>query len=98
MTVDSRRSKMVTFRVSMEEYQSLEAACLERRVRSISESARAALRQWIGETRSSTVLDGELQQVERRIQVLAKEIDRLQHLVREQKTAPLGTTTAQQVA
>ena len=95
MTVDSRRSKMVTFRVSMEEYQSLEAACMARRVRSISESARAAVRQWIGETSSSNPLDGELQQVERRIQVLAKEIDRLQHLARLQNTIPFGTTTAQ---
>jgi len=95
MTVDSRRSKMVTFRVSMEEYHSLEAACMARRVRSISESARAAVRQWIGETSMSNPLDGELQQVERRIRLLAQEIDRLQHLARLQKAMPLGTTTAQ---
>ena len=95
MTVDSRRSKMVTFRVSMEEYHSLEAACMERRVRSISESARAAVRQWIRETSSSNPLDSELQQVERRIRTLARELDRLQRLARLQKAMPLGTTTAQ---
>jgi hypothetical protein len=86
---------MVTFRVSMEEYHSLEAACMVRRVRSISESARAALRQWIGETSVSEPLDGELQQVGRRIDVLAKELERLQHLARLRKTVPFGTTTAQ---
>jgi hypothetical protein len=86
---------MVTFRVSADEYQSLEAACTARRVRSISESARAAVRQWIGEAPSSNALDGELQQVERSIQVLAKELDRLQHLARPQKSTPIGTTTKQ---
>ena len=95
MTAGLRRSKMVTFRVSMEEYQSLEAACMARRVRSISESARAALRQWIGETSASNPLEGELQQVERQIQVLAKEIDRLQNMARPREVKPLGTATTQ---
>jgi hypothetical protein len=95
MTVDSRRSKMVTFRVSMEEYHSLEEACMARRVRSISESARAAVRQWIRETSLSDPLDGELQRVESRMHVLAQELERLQHLARLRKTMPLGTTTAQ---
>jgi hypothetical protein len=95
MTVDSRRSKMVTFRVSMKEYHSLEAACMARGVRSISDLARAALQQWIGETPLSNPLDGELQQVERRIQVLAKELERLHQLVQLQKPMPLGKTTAQ---
>jgi len=95
MTLDSRRSKMVTFRVSMEEYHSLEAACMARRARSISESARAAVQQWIGETSSSKPLDGELHHIERRIHVLALGLDRFQHLVRLGKAMPLGTTTAQ---
>jgi hypothetical protein len=95
MTVASRRSKMVSFRVSMEEYQLLEEACMARRVRSISESARDAVRQWIGVNASSGPLDGELQQVERRIHALAKELERLQHLARVQSVMPFGTTAAQ---
>jgi len=95
MTVDSRRSKMVTFRVSMEEYHSLEAACIERRVRSISELARAAVQQWIRESSLPNPFHDELQQVERRIQVLAKELERLQYLVQLQKAIPSGKPTAQ---
>jgi hypothetical protein len=94
-TVDSRRSRMVTFRVTMEEYHSLEAACMARRVRSISELARAAVQQWVGEASLSNPLDSELQEIERRIQALAKELERLQHVVRLQKTMSLSETTAQ---
>jgi hypothetical protein len=93
MTVESRRSKMVTFRVSVEEYQSLEAACTARRVRSISELARSAVQQWIRESAPSNPLDNELEQVERRVQILSKELERLQYLIQLQKVMPLGKTT-----
>jgi len=95
MTVESRRSKMVTFRVSMDEYRSLEAACMARHVRSISELAREALQQWVRETAVSSQPDGALQEVERRIQMLAEELDRLQRLVRFQKIVPRGEIAAQ---
>jgi len=95
MTVESRRSKMVTFRVSLDEYHSLEAACMERQVRSISELARAALRQWVKEASPPNPLDNQLQQVERRIQALAGELERLQDLVQIGKTIPRGETAAQ---
>ncbi|HEY1219837.1 MAG: hypothetical protein ABSE42_09495 [Bryobacteraceae bacterium] len=95
MTVNSRRSKMVTFRVSMEEFQSLEEACISRRARSISEVARSAVQQWIRETSLSSPFDNELQQVERRIQVLAKELERLQYLVQLQRTVPARQSTPQ---
>ena len=95
MTIESRRSKMVTFRVSMEEYHSHEAACIARRVRSISELARAAVQQWIKESSPANPLDTELQHVEKRIQALAHELERLQYLVQLQKTIPAGKSTAQ---
>jgi len=95
MNVESRRSKMVTFRVSMDEYHSLEAACMARRVRSISELARVALQQWVREPPESNPLDSELQRVERRVQALAEELDRLQQLVRLQRIMPRGETAAQ---
>ena len=91
----ARRSKMVTFRVSMEEYHSLEAACIERRVRSISELTRAAVQQWIKEASPSNPLGSEFQHVERRIQALARELERLQYLVQLQKTMPSGKSIAQ---
>ena len=95
MTIESRRSKMVTFRVSMEEYRSLEAACISRRARSISELARVAVQQWIQEASPSAPPDSELVKVERRIQALARELERLQYLVQLQKTVPAAKSTAQ---
>jgi hypothetical protein len=95
MTVESRRSKMVTFRVSLEEYQSLEAACFARRVRSISELTRAAVQQWIKEPSPSIPPDAGLQHVERRIQALAQELEHLQNLVQLQKSRPAGNSAAQ---
>jgi len=95
MTVESRRSKMVTFRVSVDEYHSLSAACVTRRVRSISELARAAVQQWIKESSPSNPLDTELQHVEKRIQVLAQELERLRYLVQLQNSASANKPTAQ---
>lgn len=81
---------MVTFRVSSEEYQSLEEACVTRRIRSISELARSAVQQWIGETSRTGPFE-----VERRIQVLAKELERLRYLVQLQKGRSSAESTQQ---
>ena|SRR5579872_4062679 len=45
MVILKRRSRLVTFRVSAEEYESLTKTCLEHRARSIAEFARAAVLQ-----------------------------------------------------
>jgi hypothetical protein len=100
---ESRRTKIVTFRVSQEEYHNLETACTAHHVRSISDLARDAVQQWIRGSgngvglssapfRPSVLLEAELGQVENRIQVLVQELERLQHLVQRERnwTAPKG--------
>ena len=88
---ESRRTKIVTFRVSQEEYHSLEAACMAHRVRSISDLARDAVQGWIrgayldapfaAPSRPSALLEAELQRVENHMEQLAQELDRLQRLI-----------------
>ena len=95
MTVESRRSRLVTFRVSADEYHTLASACITRRVRSISELARTAIQQWLKEPSTSSPLDTELQHVERRIEALAQENERLQYLAKLQRQMPSGKFTTQ---
>src|SRR5262250_3057512 len=47
MPVFKRRTKLVSFRVSDEEYEKLQGACLAEGARSISELARSALRRTV---------------------------------------------------
>jgi hypothetical protein len=80
LTADPRCSRIVSFRLSREEYESLEAACTVHRIPHISELVRFAVQHRIEEL-SSPPIETELQQVESRIEVLAAELDRLQYLV-----------------
>jgi HAMP domain-containing protein len=95
MTIESRRDKLVTFRVSADEYHSLSTACVAGRLRSISELARAAIQQWINESSPANPFDTELQHVERRIQAMAQELERLRCLVQLQKSARADKSPAQ---
>jgi hypothetical protein len=70
----------VSFRVSREEYESLEAACVMFRIPHVSELVRFAVQQRIKEL-SAPPIETELQQVESRIEILAAELERLQYLV-----------------
>jgi hypothetical protein len=45
MTLVASRKKLVTFRVTMEEYEALRGLCISRRARSISELTRGAVLQ-----------------------------------------------------
>jgi hypothetical protein len=47
MSVVKRRSKLVSFRVSDEEYEKLQGACMAEGARSISEFARSALQRTV---------------------------------------------------
>ncbi len=80
MTADPRCSRIVSFRVSREEYESLEAACVVCRIPYVSELVRFAVQQRIKEL-SAPPIETELQQVESRIEILAAELERLQYLV-----------------
>jgi hypothetical protein len=102
---ESRRTKIVTFRVSQEEYHTLETACTAHRIRSISDLARDAVEQWIRGNgtngaysapvaRPSALIDAELERVENRIQILAQELERLQRLVKVQRGWPAVASLA----
>ena len=93
---ESRRTKIITFRVSQEEYSTLEAACTAHRLSSISHLARDAVQQWIcwndgngaphrAQASPSALLESQLQEVENRIWALTADLARLQHLAQLQR-------------
>jgi len=58
MTLSNRLDRMVSFRLSEEEYKQFRKLCLATKARSISEMARAAVRHWL--TTGTTVSTDEL--------------------------------------
>jgi hypothetical protein len=93
---DSRRTKIITFRVSPEEYRTVEAACLTHKLRSVSDLARDAVQQWITVNgphddarptppHRAIPIEAVLQRVESDIQAFTTELNRLQRLVESRK-------------
>ena len=89
---ETRRTKVVTFRISAEEFHALEAARSAHRLKSISDLTRDAVQQWIHGCGSDSAapaapltpsarLETELECVENCIHVLTKELERLHRLV-----------------
>jgi hypothetical protein len=61
MTLLASRKKLITFRVTVEEYEALRQICISKRARSISELTRGAvLQQLSAETPSRAVISGDL--------------------------------------
>ncbi len=77
------RVRMVSFRLSEEEYDWLKNRCLSEGARSVSELARATVCRLLGSTNGSPVLT-----LEKRVEELDQEIKRLSQLV---DRAPRGT-------
>jgi GGDEF domain-containing protein len=80
----SRKSKMISFRLSGEEFRLLQGACSKAGARSVSELARAAMQRIIleeGFRPDST--DSEVRELKLRFNVLAAEVQRLARLVQE---------------
>lgn len=97
---EARRTKLVTFRLSPEEYHTLEAACTAHRVRSVSDLTRDAVQQWIqgspynglwspSPLNPPTSLAAELERVENCIRVLTQELQRLHQLVQLNRSLSL---------
>ncbi len=94
MTALTRRTRVVSFRVSEEEYQDLVNICLNRQARSLSDFARFV-------TLSQFKLDGSeakgesaLQQIHRKLGVIDRELRRLAGLIEPQPFEPVGTLQA----
>ena|SRR5712692_6736986 len=95
MTVLKRRSRMVSFRLSEEEYEGLKHICIAAGARSLSDVARDAV-QHLLETGSSPRrdLDAEFGLLSERMEALDREVKRLAHLLDQMPAGRLSFETA----
>lgn len=86
MTVLRRRSRMISFRLSQQEYEGLLALCSLRGARSLSDLARDAMQVLLRDGRGDE-LPSLVQQLRKRIDDLDREVKQLAQLLAEQKSA-----------
>lgn len=94
MPVLKRRSKMVTFRLSEQEYQELLSYCLNRGTRSLSDLAREALQELLASSNGDRNGDGleiEVEKLHGRMEQLDHELKRLASLVTKTAAGAEGT-------
>jgi DNA helicase TIP49 (TBP-interacting protein) len=90
MAVLTRRTRVVSFRVSEEEYQALIDICLTRQARSLSDFARfVTLQQFEVDSSEMTKAEGTLQQIQRKLGVIDREVRRIAGLIEPQ---PIDTS------
>jgi translation initiation factor 2B subunit (eIF-2B alpha/beta/delta family) len=80
-----RRSKMVSFRLSWDEYQAYREACDSAGVRSLSELARAAMQHLIAERPNGASLDDQVRELRRQVSQLSREVEHIARRVDQQK-------------
>lgn len=85
MAVLTRRTRIVSFRVSEEEYQDLVSLCLRRQARSISDFARLVTLSQFEVNGSDAKAESALQQIERKLGVIDREVRRLAELIGPQQ-------------
>lgn len=81
MTVMKRRSRMVSFRLSEEEYEGLKHICVTAGARSLSDIARDAVHRLLGGGFSKNNLEVEMQTLNSRMDALDSEVRRLARLL-----------------
>jgi len=86
MTVLKRRSRMVSFRLSEQEYESLLTLCSSRGARSLSDLARDAMHALLHES-DRDGLPSLVQQLRKRMDDLDREVKHLTQLLAAQKSA-----------
>lgn len=74
-----RRSRLVSFRLSEEEYQELCSACISSGARSISDLARTALDQWISSSNAADncVFTSQMCALDAKVRQLRSEVEQL---------------------
>lgn len=77
----SRRTRIVSFRISEEEYESLMDSCALRRARSLSDFARLATLGQSQPDRSNNEAEGMLRDLYRQLRALDQEVKRLARLI-----------------
>ncbi len=90
MNMMDRKSKMVSFRLSPEEYRQLRDACITQGIRSVSELARTAMQGLMVSTGEAVPLHLQIQELRNRVTVLAEQIDHLARQVEPQHRAAAG--------
>lgn len=83
MNMHDRKSKMVSFRLSPEEYYQFRSACSDHGVRSVSELARAAMQSLIDAKGATLPLYLQVRELRERLDVISGELDRLALVVEE---------------
>ena len=104
MTVLKRRSRLVTFRVSADEYETLTKACVGSGARSIAEFTRAAVMQELQVKRTPAgTLSGDLMTLSRALGELDAALLDIRKIIRgvlgpDRSTATQDTTNERQVS
>lgn len=80
-----RRSKMVSFRLSGDEYQAYREACATVGVRSLSELARAAMQHLIASRPNGASLDDQVRELRHQVLQLSREVEHIARRVDQQK-------------
>lgn len=81
------RTRIVSFRVTEEEFQELKAFSAAHGIRSISELARCALQEYVsGQSMRSHDLEERLRWISGRLSVLDRAVERLAQLVQTEET------------
>ncbi len=87
MAVLKRKSRMISLRLSNEEYESLRSLYRVHGSRSVSEFARNAMQRVIGEARVPAVnVEGRLQELDEKMNLLDQEVSRLVRLIESRVT------------
>lgn len=89
-----RKSKMVSFRVSTEDYERLRIYCVSKGQRSVSDLARLAV-STVVESGERPSLESRLAEVEGQIHLLTSELLRVSGLAAEAPPAPLALGAGQ---
>ena len=77
MNTADRKSKMVSFRLSPEEYRQLSAVCSTQGVRSISALARVSIQRFIDVDSSKSTPNGQVEDLRLRIRTLEEKLEEL---------------------
>ena len=85
MTPTDSRNRMISFRLSPEEYNRFRDLCFSHGLRSLSELARIAMHNFVSQpipTAAQTSLDARVADLESRLQFLSQELKALRHINR----------------
>lgn len=96
MSLDSR-SRMVSFRLTADEYDRFRELCFTHGIRNVSEMARTAINMLLQQPSQASrgALECRVAELEGRLHMLALEIKRLSHTSHTDNTTPGGMTFSQ---